>query len=304
LKQSNAKIMFSFVIINYNSFYYTNRCILSIKKFCKRYLFEIIVIDNASSDNSAILIEKKFNDLIFIKNDKNFGFARACNQGIDRANGEFLVFLNNDFEFTTDIFDSVLEKFSRYENLGLLGFQLLNPNGTLQRTGFIFPTILRRILQITIIPLLRKHTSVLKPSSKGEDQVVDYIKGALMIVPAKLLHRLHLRFDENYFMYHEEMDLAYQLRKYEKICLLDSTPAGIHYGMHFEDVCNEQIFLWRHQNYLYFFKKNYGSTKLLVLIFINTFIFSLKWIFSLNNNSHRAVYRKIIRNSLDYLKKK
>ncbi|UCE04668.1 MAG: glycosyltransferase family 2 protein [bacterium] len=301
MKKNNLKLKFSFIIINYNSFAYTTGCLSSIKKFCRSYPYEIIVIDNASSDDSIARLEKNFKDVLFIKNIQNYGFARACNQGIDRSSGDFLIFLNNDFEFTTDIFDRILDKFNRYENLGLLGFQLLNSDKTPQRTGFIFPSILRRILQLTIVPILRKRKSILVTIPNEKDQVVDYIKGALMILPSKLLNELNLGFDENYFMYHEEMDLAYQLRKHGKICLLDSTAAGIHYGMHFEEVTDERIFLWRNKNLLYFYKKNYGKLNLWTLVLVNIIFFSIKWLFSFSNTDQRCIYKKVIQFSLEYL---
>jgi len=299
--QNSKRAKFSFIIINYNAYEYTAKCIKSIKQFCVNYDNEIILIDNASSDDSLVKLDAEVKNVIFIRNNENYGFARACNQGIDQSYGEFLIFLNNDFEFTANIFDKILEKFDRYENLGLLGFQLLNSDGTLQRTGFIFPTILRRILQITIVPIIRKRTPALKTTITVKDQVVDYIKGALMIVPSKLLNVFNLKFDETYFMYHEEMDLAYQLRKHGKICLLDATPAGIHYGMHFEEVTDARIFLWRNKNLLYFYKKNYGKLKLWTLIFVNIILFSVKWLFSFGNTDHRRIYKKVIQFSLEYL---
>jgi len=294
LDWNNQKIRFTFVIINYNSFDYTNKCLNSIKLFCRNHNYEIIVIDNASMDDSSSKLAAKFTDVIFINNKENYGFARACNQGIDHASGEFIIFLNNDFEFTTDIFDRIIDKFQRYENLGLLGFQLLNPDGTVQKTDFKFPTIPRRILQLTIVPFMRKHSSAKLPSLNAKDRIVDYIKGALMIIPAKLLNQLQLRFDENYFMYHEEMDLAFQLRKQGKICILDTTPAGIHHGQHAEDVHNERVFLWRNQNYLFFLKKNYGKLKLLILIVFNLIVFSLKLFLFFPNRSLRHTYLTVI----------
>lgn len=286
--------MFSFVVINYNSFDYTNNCLTSISQFCRNYTYEIIVIDNASVDHSANKLAAKFADVIFINNKENYGFARACNQGIDRASGKYIIFLNNDFKFTMDIFDRIIDKFQRYESLGLLGFQLLNPDGTIQKTDFKFPTIPRRVLQLTIVPFLRKYRSNKLPDVERKDQIVDYIKGALMIVPAKLLNQLQLRFDENYFMYHEEMDLAFQLQKHGKNCILDTTPAGIHYGQHVEDVHDEQVFLWRNQNYLFFFKKNYARAKLLTLIACNFILFGLKLVVFFSNRSLRHTYQKVI----------
>lgn len=288
--KKNKKKLFSFIIINYNDYDSTWNCLRSIKKFCSNYPYEIIVIDNASSDGSVEKLEEEFKDVLFKKNEQNLGFAKACNQGIEIAVGEFLIFLNNDFEFTTDIFDRIIDKFKRYENLGLLGFQLLNPDGTVQKTDFKFPTIPRRILQLTIVPFMRKHSSAKLPSLNAKDRIVDYIKGALMIIPAKLLNQLQLRFDENYFMYHEEMDLAFQLRKHGKICILDTTPAGIHHGQHAEDVHNERVFLWRNQNYLFFFKKNYGKLKLLILIVFNLIVFSLKLFLFFPNRYLRRIY--------------
>lgn len=294
------KKLFSFIVINYNAYDYTSNCLKSITKFCSNYPYEIIVIDNASSDGSILKLEAEFRGVIFKKNKQNLGFAKACNQGIDLASGEFLIFLNNDFEFKTDIFDRIIDKFQRYENLGLLGFQLLNPDGTLQKTDFKFPSISRRFLQVTIVPFLRRFHPKKFPTGESKDKIVDYVKGALMILPKRLLNQLQLRFDENYFMYHEELDLAYQLHQRGKICLLDSTPAGIHYGMNFEDIKNERVFLLRQKNVLYFYQNNYGRTRMRSLIVINVVVFSFKWLLSIGTRSRRVVYQKVIRLSLDF----
>ncbi len=299
LTPNHTERTFSFIVINYNAYDFMSKCLKSIKRFCLNRNYEIILIDNASSDDSIAGLESEFQDVIFIKNKENYGFARACNQGIERARGELIILLNNDFEFNINIFDRIIEKFQKYENLGLLGFQLLNPDGTLQRTGFKFPTILRRILQLTIVPLIRKRVRLPRFVAGRKDQIVDYIKGALMIIPARIFHQSNFRFDENYFMYHEEMDFAYQIRKHGKICLLDPTPAGIHYGMHFEDVKDERIFLWRNKNLLYFYKKNYGKSRLFVLIIINIIIFSLKGLFSKSNS--RQTYKKALLSNLEFL---
>ena len=305
ITQNPEKKKFSFIVINYNAYDYTSSCLRSIQTFCSKYPYEIILIDNASADDSLTKLEEEFKDIILKKNKENLGFSKACNQGIDLASGEFLIFLNNDFKFTTDIFDRIIEKFKRYENLGLLGFQLLNPDGTLQKNVFIFPAIFRRILQLTIVPLLRHHKMAHYPRTTKKndeiDRVVDYISGALMIIPHEMFQQLHIRFDEYFFMYHEEMDLAFQLRKHGKICLLNSTPAGIHYGQNFEDIRNERVFLWRQKNYLYFFQKNYGKIKLVALIITNVIVFSIKWLLAIGNSSYRRSYRKVIQYSLDYL---
>ncbi|MFX0141585.1 MAG: glycosyltransferase family 2 protein, partial [Candidatus Hodarchaeota archaeon] len=157
------------------------------------------------------------------------------------------------------------------------------------------------ILQLTIIPILRNYTSTVDPKPDENDQVVDYVKGALMIVPKKLLEQLNLRFDENYFMYHEDMDFAFQLQKHGKHCLLDPTPAGIHYGMHFEDVGDEKVFLWRNKSLLYFIWKNHGRFKAIIFALINIIIFSIKYILSFNNRNHRRTYKKVIQFILECL---
>lgn len=301
ISQNSEKKIFSFIIINYNAYNFTAGCLRSIDRFCTHFPYEIILIDNASSDESLARLEQEFKGVMFNKNEENLGFARACNQGIDDASGEFLIFLNNDFEFTRDIFDSIIDKYQRYENLGLLGFQLLNSDGTLQKTAFIFPSVFRRILQLTIVSWLGKYQKPHSMQPKKNDQVVDYISGALMIIPAALVHQRHLRFDEHFFMYHEEMDLAFRLRSHGKICLLDPTPAGIHYGQNFDDINNERVFLWRQKNYLYFYWKNYGRIRLFALIAVNVIVFSLKWLIAFRTRSHRNLYSKVIEYSLAYL---
>jgi len=135
---NNMKI--SIIIPIYNQKKYTQACLESIFKYDSKYEFEIIVVDNGSRDGSRdYLSELESKSKIFvIRNKKNFGFAKACNQGAGVAKGEYLLFLNNDTVVTDKWLDILVEELDANKAIGIVGPKLLYPDGTVQHAGVVF----------------------------------------------------------------------------------------------------------------------------------------------------------------------
>jgi GT2 family glycosyltransferase len=110
----------------------------SIFKFGSEYKFEIIVVNNASTDGSGDYLTGLGNKVTVIHNDKNLGFAKACNQGAKAAKGEYLLFLNNDTVVTGKWLDVLVQELGTNKNIGIVGPKLLYPDGTIQQAGIVF----------------------------------------------------------------------------------------------------------------------------------------------------------------------
>ncbi|HMP85566.1 MAG TPA: glycosyltransferase family 2 protein [Candidatus Paceibacterota bacterium] len=128
----------SIIIPVYNQLKYTQKCLESIFLHGSKYEFEVIVVDNASTDGTAEYLEKFEHKIVIIKNDKNLGFAKACNQGAKIAKGEYLLFLNNDTVVTENWLNILVTEMDMDHEVGIIGPKLLYPDNTIQHAGIIF----------------------------------------------------------------------------------------------------------------------------------------------------------------------
>lgn len=195
---------FSVIIVSYNSQETLGGCLKSLQALSQEQDFklEIIVVDNASSDNSVQLLSN-FKDVRGLLNSVNRGFAYACNQGARLAQGEILFFLNPDTVAQKAVFTSAQEHFTKNNNLGILAPCLYNTNKEPEQFGWgRFPTLLtllmRRIDKILLSP--------------GKLSLVDWVSGAALFISKKVFKHIG-GFDEGYFMYYEDIDLCYRVKK-------------------------------------------------------------------------------------------
>ena len=223
----------SIIIINYKSAHHVLACIESIYKETQKYSFEIIVVDNDSADGSQEKICSTFPNIIWIQSGYNAGFARANNIGIRQSIGENILILNADTIILENAVDKTIDLFKTKNDAVASGVQLLNPDGTHQISGayfikgglnFLLPLpYLGRFIRYMGYKLKSKIPSI---KSVPEDQEVDWIVGAFIIVKKSVLEKAGL-FDEDFFMYVEEIEWCSRLRKQGKLYLF-SSPKVIH----------------------------------------------------------------------------
>jgi GT2 family glycosyltransferase len=214
----------SIVIVSYNTRRLTADCIHSIYEKTKDVLFEIILIDNASSDGSAQMVRTDFPDVILIESGLNLGFGRANNLGAERASGKYLFFLNSDtilLNNAVKMFYDWCEK-NQDAGIGAVGCPLLDRTGSIGSSYHDFPVFSMEI-RLLAEQFLKRSSLIRKLVSKKpvkpecsihpERQKVDYIVGADMFIPRSVSDEVGL-FDTIFFMYYEETDL--QLRMGER----------------------------------------------------------------------------------------
>lgn len=189
----------SIVIVNWNSKEFIGSCLLSIPEGD----YEVIVVDNGSSDGSADFIEKRFPHTRLIRNSTNRGFAAACNQGASVARGEYIFFLNPDTILQKDSLRKLVEFARSQARLGAVGPQLIGRDGKIQNSVRRFPTM-RGVL------IGRKGRLVQKLSSERPSSV-DQISGAAFLIKRDLWRDVG-GMDERFFMFYEEVDLCRRLK--------------------------------------------------------------------------------------------
>jgi GT2 family glycosyltransferase len=242
--QKNDQLI-SFVIVTYNSEAFIDACLKSIQKEMTSYHYEVIIVDNASSQPLPDL-EGRYPNVTLIRNRLNLGFAVANNMGIQAAKGDILWLLNPDTLLIEGCAGPALSGFNHPE-VGIIGNQLINPDGSLQKSVFENVSVVNELLKAMALPGLAtyviRHFPRLKQrirNMKGlgrnlhdlTDSVgVPMVIGASMIVRRAMVKEIGL-FDARYFMYLEEADLCFRAHKYGWAVLYCPESKVIHYGGH------------------------------------------------------------------------
>ena len=199
----------SVVILNYNVRYFLEQCILSVQRSIKSIDAEIIVIDNNSTDGSCEMVKKRFPNVFLIENTENVGFSKANNQAVKVAIGEYVCILNPDTAVAEDTFVKSLAYAESIENLGALGIHLMDGTGSfLPESKRNLPT--PRVSLLKLLGFGRSYYANHIPEKwKGE---VDVLVGAFMLLKRSVFNEVG-GFDEDYFMFAEDIDLSYKITK-------------------------------------------------------------------------------------------
>lgn len=255
----------SIIIVNYNKFDILRNCLASIVKYTKDLSYEIIIIDNNSSEGSIKEVTDKFQKIVLIQNKSNVGFAAANNQGIKIANGQYCLILNNDTEFFKDGIKEVHDYAESFSSDVVIGCQLLNSNGSKQESAIQFPSLLNIFTEnFFLYKLFPKNKFFnkyyLNEISLTSPTNVDVVKGAFLFTKTELLKKVK-GFDERFFFYSEETDLCYRLKKHfgTQIILLPEVCVYHHNNaddklkpwFHFKNISIGKIqYYQKHFNYL------------------------------------------------------
>lgn len=224
MKKPKIKTALSIIIVTYNSGKYIKGCLSSIfQSLGKKINYEIIVIDNNSLDNTIDILKKISSKLILIKNNQNYGFAKAGNQGLRLAKGEFVLFLNPDTLVQKNAIKNLLAFIRKNPKVGIVGPLLIRPTGKLQKWQMGYEKVFWRVF---LEMILEKIVFTFKPNwflkiaslidlNYADHYItreVDWVNGAAMMVRKKTLHEVG-DFDERFFLYYEELDLQKRIKQ-------------------------------------------------------------------------------------------
>ncbi|HUB88329.1 MAG TPA: glycosyltransferase [Dyella sp.] len=209
----------SIVIPVYGKLDYTVTCLRSLSQHTNNIAIEVIVVDDASPDQSATALQA-IEGLRLIENPKNLGFVGSCNAGANAARGEYLVFLNNDTQVTPGWLDALLSCFAEESDCGLAGSRLVYPDGRLQEAGgWIFS-------DGTAWNVGRFDSRT--AATYGYRRRTDYLSGATIMIRRELFLKLG-GFDERYApAYYEDTDLAFAVRDTGLSVFYEPTSVVVH----------------------------------------------------------------------------
>jgi len=197
--------MVSIIILSYNTKELILSCLGSVYEKLDETAFEVIVVDNASKDDSVKAIKQQFPKVRLIENNENVGFAKGVNIGAKVAKGDLLLFLNSDTNFLDKSFSKMLKAYT--PERGIIGGKMVNKDGTFQQSFGSFPSLY--IIAVTLFK--GAEFSTLTTSPQGPENV-DWVSGGFMLISKKLFDELK-GFDEHFFMYVEDIELCFRVKK-------------------------------------------------------------------------------------------
>lgn len=244
----------SVVILNYKVPHHLILCLDSVTKAIENIDAEIIVVDNNSEDESCDLVKKNFPSVNLIINTENTGFSKGNNKGVAKAKGDYLCILNPDTVVPEDCFIKLFEYHQKLKNPGAIGVQLIDGSGEfLEESKRNVPTP-----QVALKKLLGNCSSYYNSDlEKDKNGPTDILVGAFMFLKTDLYLKVG-GFDEDYFMYGEDIDFSFRIKK-----------AGFqnyYYGgskvLHFkgESTTKDKVYLKHFFNAMYiFFEKHFKT---------------------------------------------
>lgn len=249
----------SIIIVSYKVREYLLNCIQSICDTTDGVRFEIIVVDNASGDGSAEAVKERFPTVQVVVNNRNIGFAAANNQALSVAKGDMLLLANPDVVVKEAAIPEMLDFVKENQDVAVAGCRLVHPDGTPQQSIRAFPSVLGNLfcgVQLGT-SLLRGACRPSRPNMRAIE--AEYLNGAFLMVRRGALDGQPL-FDPAFFMYGEEKDLCWRVKKRGwRVCFLPQVQVT-HYGGRSARSLPVSSFIELQRSQLVFFAKHHNVT--------------------------------------------
>lgn len=286
----------SVIILNYNVCYFLEQCVLSVQKALENIDGEIIVIDNNSSDDSCAMMKELFPNVKLIENKENLGFPKGNNIGVAQAKGEYICILNPDTVVAEDTFTKILNfvTLSAVEvpnsEIGIIGCKLIDGTGNFlpeSKRGVPTPWVaFTKIFGLYKVSNLfgKYYAQHLTENQSGK---VDILVGAFMVMERELYNEIG-GFDENCFMYSDDIDLSYMALKKGKANYYFHETTVIHYKG--ESTIRDEKYMKRFQEAMNFFYSKHFKKSFIFDVFmkIGAFVFSF-----IKKNQSKEIKRTI-----------
>jgi GT2 family glycosyltransferase len=261
------------IIVNWNSGKLISECINSIKCAINEnfILLRIVVVDNASTDNSIEMIKQDELPLIILQNSANSGFAKACNHGAEKSTADYLLFLNPDTKLFDNSLSVPISFLKTNKNAGIVGVKLINEFGEVSRNCARFPTPLKMFFaSLGLDRLFPKIMSghFMKDWDHLSNRIVDQVMGSFFMIKKPLFEILD-GYDERFFVYYEDVDLALRTFKKGYISYYLADAQVYHKGGGTTDNIKADRLFYILRSKLLYAKKHFGIFYF-ILIFIAT----------------------------------
>ncbi len=265
--------MVSILIVNYNTFELTCKCLESIYKFTKKLDFEVILVDNASPEKRADEFLQLFPNIILIKSPENVGFAKGNNLALAQAKGDYILLLNSDVELLENSIKICVDFFETNPKIGVVSPKLIYPNDIPQNIAQKFPSIQYELNELLRISHFQNKKNKAKNLGIYTDhtliQKVDWVWGAFWLTKREILDKLpQKKLPDTFFMYFEDVWWGYEITQLGYEVYYFPQTKAIHYvsaSSGGEAVFNEKKQIQITENEIHFLKLKKGKfyTKML-----------------------------------------
>jgi len=292
----------SIIIVSYNVKTFLQHCIHSVQKASNGLNTELFVVDNNSIDGTGEMVQREFPDVHFIGNDINLGFGKANNQALKLSTGKYVLFLNPDTLIEENTLRVLLEFMENNATVGIAGPKILNSDGTLQlacRRSFPSPSIaLPKLIGLSALfpksKLFGKYNLTYLDPNKS--YAVDAISGSFMFCRGELIRELK-GFDEDFFMYGEDLDLCRRVQLKGNLVYYVADTTIIHHKGESSKSAPFDSLMAFYKAMDIFFRKHFSS----LYSFITTLFFRLGIVIHLSLNFFGKAFQAIWRPLLDAL---
>lgn len=264
----------SIIIVNYNTKDLTQQTIQSVIDTTHKIKYEIILVDNASSDGSVEAVRENYSNVKIIVNDDNLGFSKANNIGMKESSGKYILLLNSDTKVLEECIDKCVDYIERHKEIGALGCKINLANGELDhacKRGFPTPeaSVYYMLKLDKIFPKVKKfgryRMSYLPDDEIGE---VDSLTGAFMLGRRDVIDKIG-GLDEEFFMYGEDLDWCYRIKEAGYKIMYYPEAKIIHYkGQSSKKKRKKTIYEFHRAMYLFYNKHYVKKYNFLVTLFV------------------------------------
>lgn len=267
--------MISIIILNYNTYKLSCECIYSINKYTSEVEYEIILIDNASTECSPDLFKAQFPELVLIKSEQNLGFSKGINLALKFAKGEFILLLNSDTFFTCNVLIECKKLLDESPRIGALTTKIIYPNGKPQPVIHKFPSIKREVFEMLRIHKIFKRNNILLGEFFDYSKFVEgeWIWGTFFFTRKEIIKKLpEEKFPDDFFMYFEDVQWGFSY--YDLEYRMAFAPLGdvVHYCSASSDKLElNKKTIKISQNEKIYFTKRYGKIYVAILFIIRAF---------------------------------
>lgn len=255
--------LLSIIIVNWNTCTLLAACLASVEAELASFAADQVetwVIDNASTDGSVGVVQRRFPWVRLLKNSVNLGFAGANNQAMQVARGRYFFLLNADTELRRGALPTLVQFMEAHPQAAAAGARYLNPDGSLQMSCYPAPTLVREVWRL--FHLDRLYPFGVYPMAtwcRQTARTVDVVQGAALLLRRTVLDQIGC-FDTSYFMYTEEVDLCQRMRQAGWSIYFVPTACIMHHGGQSTRQAALTMFLQLYRSKILYFRKHHGAT--------------------------------------------
>jgi N-acetylglucosaminyl-diphospho-decaprenol L-rhamnosyltransferase len=258
---------FSIILVNYNGSKFLHECLNSIKEYVNSGIYEVIIVDNFSTDDSVQIIKENFPSFKLICSEDNLGFGKANNLAVRHSQGEHLLFLNTDTILIEDT-PKILSDYLTYnQNVAVVGSRLTFRDGSYQLSCGKLPNLAVEFLYKLRAELDRKwHDTFSNFYNKlySQELEVGWVTGACMMIRRDVFEKLE-GFDESFFMYFEDVDICKRVRDLGLKVVYYPKTSLIHLLGGSGQSVGKKINTYYRNSQIYYYQKHLGSTQIKIL---------------------------------------